>query len=280
MISHRNNTTALGLKAYFDIPHLPLHEALDCALTMLNEAGLDPDRYTLNTGDSSRSLQRQEGRFYSRSEVVEELRKDDATTFFVDPIRSGEEQVIHIFPPFPRRPFQGFIMSSTPGFTLDEFRGLISVLSRLGQLAFAGVDESNYFVWQRCNKIGEYVKRYGSTEGFRIITLDEDVPPEIARLLDTSKNPGSMLNVNKLTVFAAADMWLGPAFWKYAPCTKEEVLKEPWVKVEDTEHYLYLKAYPEPFTRPDGEQGRIQRRIWNVLFHQDCEWAAWLRRHC
>lgn len=90
--------------------------------------------------------------------------------------------------------------------------------------------------------------------------------------LDLSKFPGRIGSMNKMPVFVAADMWLGPAFWKHAPSTKEEVLKEPWVEVEDTERYLYLKAYPQPFTRPDGEQGRLQRRLWNVLFHQDCEW--------
>lgn len=260
----------LSLKACFDVPHLPLDQALECALVALKEVGLDTDRYMVQTNLSS-DEEGQSHETYAGSEAVKLLRRSGVSTFFVHPVRDGEGQVIHVSPPFPRRPFQGLVVSAAPGLGLDQFRRLVEKVSRLGALAFAGVDESTYFAWQRCTKIGEYLKRYGSIEGFKINTL-ADVPPEIARMLDTSKNPGSMLKVNGLSVFAAADMWLGSAFWNYAPCTKEEVLKEPWLEVEDTENYLYLKAYPQAFTRPEGEQGRLQRRIWNVLFHQDCEW--------
>jgi hypothetical protein len=141
----------------------------------------------------------------------------------------------------------------------------------MGALAFAGVNQGDYLAWQRCGRLEWYEKKYGSIQGFPIVE-NKDLPPPLDRTLDLSKFPGRISSMNKMPVFVAADMWLGPAFWKYAPCSKEEVLKEPWLEVEDTEHYLYLKAYPHPFTRPDGEQGRLQRRLWNVLFHQDCEW--------
>jgi hypothetical protein len=90
--------------------------------------------------------------------------------------------------------------------------------------------------------------------------------------LDTSTNPGRNDKINGGPAMVAADMWLGPAFWKYAPCHKEEVISQPWLKVRDTEHFLHINSFPEPFTRPDGEQGEIQRKLWRLLFHSDCQW--------
>lgn len=106
MIPHRTNSRELGYKAYFDTPYLPLYQALESALMILQAAGLDPDRYMIETGDSSRSLIRQSGQIYSREEVLEEIQKDNATTFFVHPIRDDKEQVIHISPLFHVAPFR------------------------------------------------------------------------------------------------------------------------------------------------------------------------------
>ncbi len=96
-------------------------------------------------------------------------------------------------------------------------------------------------------------------------------PPK--NLLDISKNPGriSLQGVNPKRI--AAEMWLGPGFWSYAACTKEEVLAADFfIEKRDTAQYLYLKSWPHPFTRPDGEQGRVQQKLWRLLYNQDCEW--------
>ena len=45
-----------------------------------------------------------------------------------------------------------------------------------------------------------------------------------------------------------------------------------FIERRDTPHYLYLKCWPHPFTRPDGEQGRVQQKLWRLLYHEDCEW--------
>ncbi len=93
-------------------------------------------------------------------------------------------------------------------------------------------------------------------------------------LFDNSKNPGQTKVVDGRCVFyPTAEMWLGPHFWPYAKCTKDEALAADfWLETRDTPHYLYLKCWPEPFTRPDGEQGRMQQRLWKFFFHEDCEW--------
>lgn len=73
--------------------------------------------------------------------------------------------------------------------------------------------------------------------------------------------------------YPTAEMWLGPHFWQYAKCTKEEALAADFfIEKRDTPNFLYLKSWPEPFTRPDGEQGRQQQRLWKLFFNEDCEW--------
>lgn len=93
-------------------------------------------------------------------------------------------------------------------------------------------------------------------------------------LFDPSKNPGRTKTADDRSIFfPTAEMWLGPHFWQYAKCTKEDVLAADFfLEKRDTPRFLYLKCWPEPFTRPDGEQGRMQQRLWKLFFHEDCEW--------
>ena len=87
-------------------------------------------------------------------------------------------------------------------------------------------------------------------------------------------NPGRPKELGERTRFyPTAEMWLGPHFWQYAKCTKEEALAADfWLETRDTPHYTYFKCWPAAFTRPDGEQGRMQQRLWRLFFHEDCEW--------
>ena len=92
--------------------------------------------------------------------------------------------------------------------------------------------------------------------------------------IDVSLNPGRPKELlPTINFYPTAEMWLGPHFWPYAKCTKEEALAAGfWLETRDTPHYTYFKCWPTPFTRPDGEQGRMQQRLWKLFFHEDCEW--------
>ena len=94
------------------------------------------------------------------------------------------------------------------------------------------------------------------------------------RLIDISKNPGRPRELAfRAKFYPTAEMWLGPHFWQYAKCTKEEALAADfWLETRDTPHFTYFKCWPAPFTRPDGEQGRMQQRLWKLFFNEDCEW--------
>jgi hypothetical protein len=64
----------------------------------------------------------------------------------------------------------------------------------------------------------------------------------------------------------SAEMWLGDSFWQYAKCTKDDVLKQNWLHCEERPTHLYVRAWPEPFSSAEGEQGEIQRRLLDLLF--------------
>ncbi len=103
-------------------------------------------------------------------------------------------------------------------------------------------------------------------------SIDGDLPGKT--LIDISLNPGRSKQLYPYSHFyPSAEMWLGPSFWQYTKCTKEEALAADfYIEKRDTPHYLYLKCWPDAFTRPDGEQGRMQQRLWKLFFHEDCEW--------
>jgi len=135
---------------------------------------------------------------------------------------------------------------------------------------------SLYNAWQNSTNLKFYEHSFGKLPSGLQTVIEKSVgvlSPD-QEIVDTSRNPGRH---KKLLVgiyfLPTAEMWLGPHFWQYAKCTKEEVhAADFFLEKRDTPHFLYLKSWPQPFTRPDGEQGRQQQRIWQLLFHEDCEW--------
>jgi hypothetical protein len=139
---------------------------------------------------------------------------------------------------------------------------------------------TRYHSWQSSETVDRFwEKRFGEfppgcktwSEPFQGPSLR---PQPDRVFIDISQNPGRPKALTSMVNFyPTAEMWLGPHFWQYAKCTKEEALAADFfIEKRDTPHYLYLKCWPEPFTRPDGEQGRMQQRLWELFFHEDCEW--------
>ena len=135
-----------------------------------------------------------------------------------------------------------------------------------------------YRTWQTLSKATDF----GSTStwgplapGYRTWHMPD--PLELRpgwTMLDTSLNPGRPKELaDGATFYPTAEMWLGPHFWQDAKCTKEDALAaEFWLETRETAHYTYFRCWPTAFTRPDGEQGRMQQRLWKLFFHEDCEW--------
>jgi hypothetical protein len=130
-----------------------------------------------------------------------------------------------------------------------------------------------YEAWQNAGNPESYERNFGivppSAEHFEMPGTFE--PRQRIRLQNAPGRIKSMLP--GIDFHPSAEMWLGPHFWQYAKCTKEEAMASDFfLEVRDTPHFLYLKSWPHPFTRPDGEQGLQQQRLWKLFFHEDCEW--------
>jgi hypothetical protein len=160
----------------------------------------------------------------------------------------------------------------------DDWAGLIEGLMTLWPTIGAWQWRSLYQVWQRAKEVHKsYESRFGPLPSGYVKSYGkvESLTPQPDRVfVDISKNPGRPKELLPMVSFyPTAEMWLGPPFWQHARCTKEEVLAADFfLEKRDTPHFLYLKSWPEPFTRPDGEQGRQQQRLWKLFFHEDCEW--------
>jgi hypothetical protein len=201
------------------------------------------------------------------------MQAGDATAFSISTAKGVEYQEVNLGGPYPNHPWQQLTISGKfDQVSVVNWTPLMADLALLGRLTLAVSIDREYGAWQQCSKPEFYATHFGSTEGFRIVRVPGEPPLPDQFRLDTGTNPGRQDRVNNRPAMVAADMWLGPAFWDYAPCRKDEIVKQKWLNVQETEQFLHINAYPEPFTQPDGEQGEIQRRLWRLLFHLDCQW--------
>jgi len=154
---------------------------------------------------------------------------------------------------------------------------MIEALASKTEIYSALQTNARYAGWQNKKVLSQWPKSWGPVpEGYRrrleqgVLARALSEPPVY---LDISLNPGRVANSVDMPVEVAAEMWLGPAFWSYAACSKADVLAADFIlEKRDTPHFLYIKSWPHPFTRPDGEQGRVQQKLWRLLFNEDCEW--------
>lgn len=160
----------------------------------------------------------------------------------------------------------------------DDWSVLISGIMTLSPSIGGWQWHSRYEAWQNVKNLhSSYTTFYGEVPAGVRRTVKKSIdgigPDNI--VIDVSTNPGRLRELIPWIIYfhPTAEMWLGPHFWQYAKCTKEEVLAaEFFLEKRDTPHFLYLKSWHQPFTRPDGEQGRQQQRLWKLFFEEDCEW--------
>lgn len=254
-------------------PGIPPPAAWRVTLNFLNSSGVGSDRYCWQAYCSRRQSSSNLSEELSGSEILGAMETDEAAGFNIRVVRGTKSQWIDLCGPYPKIPWQHFtIASEIPDLHPTDWAPIIEQFAVLGRLLLGVIADSDYTVWQRCKDPQYYAEHFGSVAGLCLNQVAANPPFPMRTLVDTSTNPGRSDAVNGGPAMVASDMWLGPAFWTYAPCRKEEILAQPWLEVHDTDHFLYIKSYSEPFTRPDGEQGEIQRRLWQLLFHSDCRW--------
>lgn len=266
----RNSTRNEDIVCCFLDPRNLATTIWEVAADFLTKEGIAVDRYVMTVPEFIEKPAQQ--RTVTTQQALEILRELRCNRFILRYDEGSDSQNIHFSAPGRDQRCQIFsVGSSIDTLVPSSWVPLVEALARTGRLAIAGTSDAHYSRWQGCTDPVWYSKNYGSTAGFRIT---RPFPPPLDHIekLDITVNPGRFDSCGHGAAFVRADMWLGPAFWDYVPCKKAEVLAQPWLRVHETPHFLRINAYPEPFTRPDGEQGEIQRRLWRLLFHSDCQW--------
>ncbi|WP_395716637.1 hypothetical protein [Prosthecobacter sp.] len=259
---------------FFDAPSIPAAQVWLAIHSYMEEIGVAKTGYDLSPGIGKRRGYRE--RYLDRrliaAEIAEELSKDDNNGYTIDHGVRGQALPLQHFvlrpSPNQRVGFQMLdVRTGTSEDTIQDWTPLVERLTALGNLVWLGNTCTPYIAWQNCSIPQTYEKQYGSIVDFETYELHGDVT------LNVRRNPGSNHMHDGVMTRANSELWLGPQFWNFAPCTKEEVLAADFfLEKRDTLHYLYLKSWPHPFTRPDGEQGRVQQKLWRLLYKQDCEW--------
>ncbi len=251
---------------------LPLAKIWSLTVDYLRHFEACPPRMNLHTY-SPEWVQQDEYKL-TPEQIYERLLKQAFAGFTTDTVhRPTTFQIwlsVHRFTPHPT----SLEIMASPGMKFPStWNNLIQSISELCPIRVARQFEFIYDKWQFANRLDLWRKSYGPVPPYQQTTKTIPGVGITEVWLDTSKNPGRTVDHEYNHYYVAAEMWLGPGFWAYAACTKEEVLAAAFfIEKRDTPHYLYLKSWPHPFTRPDGEQGRVQQKLWRLLYHQDCEW--------
>ncbi|NJK93270.1 MAG: hypothetical protein HC904_16545 [Blastochloris sp.] len=152
--------------------------------------------------------------------------------------------------------------------------------SKLPVQSFTFYEENGYFAFS--SRGGESIREwdplaklfFDAAQLANAVAVDENYLTSQSKLIKIAKTnlAAAPAHTNRRDSYCegvSAEMWLGEAFWQYASCTKEDVIKTDWLKVENRDSHLHIEAWHEPFTSADGEQGEVQRKLLKLLFDLD-----------
>jgi hypothetical protein len=207
-------------------------------------------------------------------QIHERLLNHDAASFYTDTNhRSSMFNIWLSVHPTDPQPSTLAIMATLGMKFPSAWNDLVESVAELYPIRIAHQYGFLYSRWQNMTRLDLWPDAWGLVPPYSRTTRTLPGVRTTLVWLDNSKNPGRSFEHEFNFYYVASEMWLGPGFWKYASCSKEEVLTADFfIEKRDTPHYLYLKSWPHPFTRPDGEQGRVQQKLWRLLYKQDCEW--------
>ena len=263
-----------GFGCRFQGEDLSAIELWEMILSFVKNSGLSRERYTITPGSGSRSRFRDSQVLLSPDEIRNEIALDGSNAFFINSDVSFSPFASYTPTPMDGGTQKLNLVIEAPEEMRPEWSEFAMTLAKYEQMVLGYSFNPLYTGWQNCPDIVPYQKMYGSVSGFptrELAAVDEHSPPRFR--LETSKNPGREARHGLLPQKTEAELWLGSSFWRLAPCQKVDVLAADFfIEVRDTPEFLYLKSWPHPFTRPDGELGRGQQKLWRLLFQEDCEW--------
>lgn len=127
--------------------------------------------------------------------------------------------------------------------------------------------DAAYSARQSIKDIELYKRNFGPNDTASLKIGSNRLPPPLEREeIMISENPGRLIFRRDYIEGVSSEMWLGNSFWRYSISDKERVLSEKWLETRDCGDYLHVRAFSKTFTREDGEEGGIQRRLFQLFF--------------
>jgi hypothetical protein len=246
----------------------------------IDAAGLEIPEFYLDRGQGVRRKFRDPRKALSAGQVLEEIRADNSNGYLVRGGRKrqgavdlDEETTSSVIRAMLTEKGKGLLELSFASIaeSRPDWQSLILDLHRSSGIVYASTVLGQYSAWQNCTDVGSYERFYGpSTARPKIKT---DVLGDLVEEIDTSLNPGRGERGNAGPMAVGAEMWFGEAFWSRYQVDKNLVLRaltrfEP----REVDGSIYLKSYETDFDQPDGEQGEIQKLLWQVLFNRETSW--------
>ena len=165
----------------------------------------------------------------------------------------------------------------------STWSGLIESVCRRWRTYGGFQYNAHYYHWQNCSELNEsYIRHFGDPPPTMKRRALPNPPPANPKqperiILQILDNPGRNIHERGMFRCVASELWLGDSFFDCAPCSRDDILAAKFLSnVRNEPGFIYICAWPTAFTRPDGEQGEIQKALWKLLFQENCAWPPGL----
>ncbi|WP_367873615.1 hypothetical protein [Luteolibacter sp. Populi] len=235
------------------------------------QLGIDPETNFISQGVGKRRKLRDPGKALGLDEIENEILLDDSATFRVGVGGPYDRAVARVFGSIPGGIGDANYNLSVHLDSSPDWVPLMRMAGSVMELVYGFSYNPGYLVWQSEMDIGRYENNFGSAEQRPKIMKGE--PPIDRLVIDTSRNPGTLIRENGEFMGVAADMWFAPRFWERRKLNPADVLRAvPGATAEEVHGLTRIRSHEREFDRPDGEQGEIQKALWKVLFGREVKW--------
>jgi len=126
--------------------------------------------------------------------------------------------------------------------------------------------DNDYEHWQNAEDPLEY--RVAGKSYKHLPMRSNGLPPPLEQMvIDISRNPGRRRIRQGFVEFVGSVMWLGEPFWSAAGVSRDLLLTQDWLQVDELPGgAVRIRAAEEPFTTDTGDSGEIQRKLRALLY--------------
>jgi hypothetical protein len=132
-------------------------------------------------------------------------------------------------------------------------------------LVQARIYDTEYNFWQNAHDPLQYKSSNHSYDGLPMVSNGLPFPLE-QKIIDISNNPGRWKLKQGYIESVGSTMWLGEQFWNKTGADRASVLSADWLKTENIDSAIKVKAADIPFDTAEGQSGELQNKLRLLLY--------------